>query len=63
MNNPGVVMWEQRWHPLREEWVIVAAHRNSRPWAGGTVGDGARAVPPYDPACPLCPDPWTTASD
>ena len=19
--------WEERWHPLREEWVIVAAHR------------------------------------
>jgi len=47
--------WEQRWHPLREEWVIVAAHRNSRPWAGGTVGDGAKVVPRYDAACPLCP--------
>jgi UDPglucose--hexose-1-phosphate uridylyltransferase len=47
--------WEQRWHPLREEWVIVAAHRNGRPWSGGTVGDGARAVPEYDAACPLCP--------
>ena len=29
--------WEQRWHPLREEWVIVAAHRQQRPWTGGTV--------------------------
>src|SRR5215831_12916812 len=19
--------WEERWHPLREEWVIIAAHR------------------------------------
>ena len=26
--------WEQRWHPLREEWVIIAAHRNERPWTG-----------------------------
>ena len=28
------VAWEQRWHPLREEWVIVAAHRQDRPWQG-----------------------------
>ena len=34
--------WEQRWHPLREEWVIVAAHRNNRPWVGG---DGGRPGP------------------
>jgi hypothetical protein len=26
--------WEERWHPLREEWVIVAAHRQGRPWIG-----------------------------
>jgi UDPglucose--hexose-1-phosphate uridylyltransferase len=30
---PGGV-WEERWHPLREEWVIVAAHRQNRPWSG-----------------------------
>ena len=24
--------WEKRWHPLRREWVVYAAHRNSRPW-------------------------------
>jgi UDPglucose--hexose-1-phosphate uridylyltransferase len=47
--------WEQRWHPLREEWVIVAAHRNSRPWAGETVGGGAKAIPEYVASCPLCP--------
>ena len=34
MNNSGVTMWEQRWHPLREEWVVVAAHRHDRPWHG-----------------------------
>ena len=22
-------VWEERWHPLREEWVIVAAHRQN----------------------------------
>jgi UDPglucose--hexose-1-phosphate uridylyltransferase len=29
--------WEQRWHPLRQEWVIVAAHRQLRPWRGEQV--------------------------
>jgi UDPglucose--hexose-1-phosphate uridylyltransferase len=48
-------MWEQRWHPLRDEWVIVAAHRQSRPWSGAEVS-GQRAKPPaFDPACYLCP--------
>jgi UDPglucose--hexose-1-phosphate uridylyltransferase len=47
--------WEQRWHPLREEWVIIAAHRNHRPWVGETVEAAARQVPAYDPDCPLCP--------
>jgi UDPglucose--hexose-1-phosphate uridylyltransferase len=47
--------WEQRWHPLREEWVIIAAHRNNRPWVGGTVEGRARAIPEYVPDCPLCP--------
>ena len=30
-------LWEERWHPLREEWVIVAAHRQNRPWTGEKV--------------------------
>jgi len=47
--------WEQRWHPLREEWVIVAAHRQGRPWKGEQVRRPAPALPPYDPACYLCP--------
>ena len=41
-----IMTWEQRWHPLREEWVIVAAHRNNRPWVGGTV----ESQPRIDPA-------------
>ena len=48
-------LWEQRWHPLREEWVILAAHRNERPWTGSTVDRAAEAVPAYDPGCYLCP--------
>jgi len=47
--------WEQRWHPLREEWVIVAAHRQNRPWTGGTVAAPETTRPTYVPDCYLCP--------
>jgi len=47
--------WEQRWHPLREEWVIVAAHRQDRPWIGETVSGQESKVPEYVEDCPLCP--------
>jgi UDPglucose--hexose-1-phosphate uridylyltransferase len=40
---------------LREEWVIVAAHRQDRPWSGERLGHGARTLPEYDPGCYLCP--------
>ena len=33
----------------------MAAHRQSRPWSGDTVGPGEREVPRHDPACHLCP--------
>ena len=47
--------WEERWHPLREEWVIIAAHRQDRPWSGGTVQDPNPELPAYLPDCYLCP--------
>jgi UDPglucose--hexose-1-phosphate uridylyltransferase len=47
--------WEERWHPLREEWVIVAAHRQDRPWSGETVRDEAKPTPSYVDNCYLCP--------
>ncbi len=47
--------WEERWHPLREEWVIIAAHRQSRPWIGQMMADPAPAPPAYVPDCYLCP--------
>jgi len=47
--------WEQRWHPLREEWVIVAAHRQNRPWSGETVEAERPAIPEYEETCYLCP--------
>src|SRR5689334_12821980 len=47
--------WEERWHPLREEWVIVAAHRQVRPWMGQTVRTEEEEVPAHAPDCYLCP--------
>jgi UDPglucose--hexose-1-phosphate uridylyltransferase len=47
--------WEERWHPLREEWVIVAAHRQSRPWTGASVGSAEVQEPAYVSDCYLCP--------
>ena len=55
LRNNKPMTWEQRWHPLREEWVIVAAHRNDRPWTGHTVESPADEPPAYDSKCPLCP--------
>ena len=47
--------WEERWHPLREEWVIVAAHRQARPWIGQLTADPTPASGAYLPDCYLCP--------
>ena len=47
--------WEQRWHPLRQEWVVVAAHRQSRPWTGEKVRAAAAVTPAYLSDCYLCP--------
>lgn len=49
-------MWEQRWHPLREEWVIVAAHRQFRPWSSVEVAVQTPRPPAFDPTCYL----WDT---
>ena len=51
----GNGVWEERWHPLREEWVIVAAHRQDRPWSGETVPHEQQVLPPYVSDCYLCP--------
>lgn len=47
--------WEERWHPLREEWVVVAAHRQNRPWSGETVGRSSKGIPRFVDDCYLCP--------
>jgi len=49
------MVWEQRWHPLRREWVIISSHRNDRPWHGERVPERERALPAYVPDCYLCP--------
>jgi UDPglucose--hexose-1-phosphate uridylyltransferase len=46
--------WEKRWHPLRREWVVYAAHRNTRPW-NFDKKESISAAPDYDPGCYLCP--------
>jgi UDPglucose--hexose-1-phosphate uridylyltransferase len=47
--------WEERWHPLREDWVIVAAHRQHRPWVGAVTAHAVTTVPAYDSSCTFCP--------
>jgi UDPglucose--hexose-1-phosphate uridylyltransferase len=55
MGSSGTAGWEQRWHPLREEWVIVAAHRQDRPWQGEHRSASETSVPAYVESCYFCP--------
>ena len=55
MSNPSDLVWEQRWHPLREEWVLFTSHRGGRPWLGEMSRPGEEVIPAYDPTCALCP--------
>ena len=48
-------LWEERWHPLREEWVVIAAHRQHRPWSGAVVAASTPTAPAYAADCYLCP--------
>ena len=47
--------FEERWHPLRQEWVVISSNRNNRPWLGEQIGDPAHAVPSHGADCYLCP--------
>ena len=49
------MVWEERWHPLRREWVVISSHRDQRPWLGETVSDDASPRVAHDPTCYLCP--------
>ncbi len=55
MGKESAIAWEERWHPLREEWVIIAAHRQNRPWSGETVVRQLTRQPHYVADCYLCP--------
>lgn len=47
--------WERRWHPLLQEWVVLAAVTSDRPWSGATVKKSENDGPDFDPKCYLCP--------
>ena len=49
------MVWEERWHPLRREWVVISSHRDRRPWQGETVGDARMPRATYEADCYLCP--------
>ena len=55
MSDSKTLVWEQRWHPLREEWVLFTSHRGARPWLGEKNRPAAEVVPAFDPTCALCP--------
>jgi UDPglucose--hexose-1-phosphate uridylyltransferase len=55
MANESPRVWEQRWHPFREEWVLFTSHRGGRPWIGDIHPPRESALPAYDPGCALCP--------
>ncbi|MEO8337075.1 MAG: galactose-1-phosphate uridylyltransferase [bacterium] len=45
---------EERWHPLRCEWVVISSNRSNRPWLGETVDDAGRELPAHVDDCYLC---------
>jgi UDPglucose--hexose-1-phosphate uridylyltransferase len=47
--------WERRWHPLLQEWIILAATTSDRPWSGDTVKTSHKQELDFDPGCYLCP--------
>ena len=49
------LVWEQRRHPFRDEWILYTSHRAGRPWVGETQSPEYDRAPDYDPNCYLCP--------
>lgn len=45
----------RRYNPLLDEWVLVSPQRLERPWQGQIESVAGDVMPPYDPACYLCP--------
>lgn len=46
---------QRRWQPLLQQWVIIAAKAQNRPWSGQSVGTNQIEIPSHDPDCYLCP--------
>ncbi|MEY5047737.1 MAG: hypothetical protein RLZZ175_1096 [Bacteroidota bacterium] len=46
---------EKRWHPLLQEWVIIAESTASRPWNGAVSKIEENDTNNYDSNCYLCP--------
>ncbi|NWQ82703.1 GALT uridylyltransferase, partial [Columbina picui] len=44
-----------RYNPLRDDWVLVSAHRMKRPWQGQLEKPPPEDVPRWDRNNPLCP--------
>ena len=45
----------RRYNPLLDEWVLCSPGRLRRPWQGQVESVAEDDLPPYDPACYLCP--------
>jgi UDPglucose--hexose-1-phosphate uridylyltransferase len=45
----------RRYNPLLDEWVLCSPGRLQRPWQGQIEAAPEENLPPYDPACYLCP--------
>lgn len=45
----------RRYNALTDEWVLVSAGRDLRPWLGAIEPANVEATPTYDPGCYLCP--------
>ncbi|MEX0324601.1 MAG: galactose-1-phosphate uridylyltransferase [Puniceicoccaceae bacterium] len=55
MTDHTQTVWEQRWNPLRGEWVLFSSHRGGRPWIGDRHAGTEERPLAYDPDCALCP--------
>lgn len=45
----------RRWNPLTDQWILVSADRQLRPWSSDETETPPQDLRPYDPTCYLCP--------
>jgi UDPglucose--hexose-1-phosphate uridylyltransferase len=45
----------RRWNPLTDQWILVSADRQLRPWSSDGTVTPPPDLRPYDPTCYLCP--------